>query len=207
VPSPDLTPIYGRGVQDQALTTRDQLVGLERAGTLPPLVMFWGHRPRQGATGPGPWVLSQWFPAEFTVDGRRYATAEHWMMAEKARLFGDEVAESQVFATGDPAEVQSVGRSVQGFDHDRWVAHRFGAVVAGSLAKFGQDPVLRDYLLSTAGKVLVEASPRDAIWGIGVDRDDPRAARPSEWPGLNLLGFALMETRRTLAGGSATLLG
>jgi ribA/ribD-fused uncharacterized protein len=194
-------------VEDEALAERDQLIELERAGTLPPMVMFWGHRPRQGTTGPGPWVLSQWFPAEFVVDGRRYATAEHWMMAEKARLFADADAESRVFQTDDPAEVQAVGRSVRGFDHDRWEAHRFGAVVAGSLAKFGQDRELRDYLLSTVGKVLVEASPRDAIWGIGVDCDDPRAARPSEWPGRNLLGFALMEARRTLGDGSDTLPG
>lgn len=186
---------------------REQLIELERRGEMPPFVMFWGHRPRAGAAGPGPWVCSQWFPSEFVVDGQRYATAEHWMMAEKARLFDDAAAESRVFATDDPVEVQAVGRSVTNYDEDRWRAHRFEIVVAGSLAKFGQDPVLRDYLLFTGGTVLVEASPRDAIWGIGVDRNDPRAGRPSEWPGLNLLGFALMEARRTLAGGSDTLRG
>jgi ribA/ribD-fused uncharacterized protein len=177
---------------------REQLVELERDGELPSMVMFWGHRPRDGAKGPGPWVLSQWFPSEFVVDGRRYATAEHWMMAEKARLFGDSAAESRVFENDDPAEVQAVGRSVRNFDETRWRKHRFGIVLAGSLAKFGQDLVLHGYLLSTEGTVLVEASPRDAVWGIGVGRDDPRAARPSEWPGLNLLGSALMEARRIL---------
>ena len=182
---------------------REQLIELERTGALPPLVMFWGHRPRDGATGPGPWVFSQWFPSAFVVDGEGYATAEHWMMAEKARLFGDADAESRVFETEDPAEVQAVGRSVRNYDEDRWREHRFEIVVAGSLAKFGQDPVLRDYLLSTEGTVLVEASPRDAVWGIGMGRDDPRAARPSEWPGLNLLGSALMEARQLL-GAPAT---
>ena len=108
---------------------------------------------------------------------------------------------------GALANVQGVCGSGHGLDSDRRGGSRLGAVVAGSMAKLGQDPELRDYLLSTAGKVLVEASPRDAIWGTGVDRDDSRAARPSEWPGLNLLGFALMEARRTLAGGSDTLPG
>jgi ribA/ribD-fused uncharacterized protein len=76
-------------------------------------------------------------------------------------------------------------------------------VVAGSVHKFGQDPALRAHLLGTGSRVLVEASPRDRIWGIGLTADDDRAARPQLWQGLNLLGFALMEARQRLTGDGA----
>jgi len=59
--------------------------------------------------------------------------------------------------------------------------------------------LLLAYLLATAGRVLVEASPADRVWGIGLAADDRRAGQPSQWRGLNLLGFALMEARERLA--------
>ncbi|HEX8956575.1 MAG TPA: NADAR family protein [Burkholderiaceae bacterium] len=71
-------------------------------------------------------------------------------------------------------------------------------MVAGNLAKFGQDAARKAFLLGTGDKVLVEASPVDAIWGIGLAKDDSAAARPHEWKGENLLGFALMEVRESL---------
>ena len=70
----------------------------------------------------------------------------------------------------------------------------------GNLAKFQQHPTLSAFLAGTADRVLVEASPSDRIWGIGLAADDPRAVNPEKWRGLNLLGFALMEVRRVLAG-------
>lgn len=66
------------------------------------------------------------------------------------------------------------------------------------MAKFGQHRRLRDFLVGTGSRVLVEASPRDRVWGIGLAADDGRAGSPERWPGLNLLGFALMEVRRQL---------
>lgn len=71
-------------------------------------------------------------------------------------------------------------------------------VVNGNLHKFGQNPELRDFLLSTGDKVLVEASPYDKIWGIGLDANNPDACAPKLWKGENLLGFALMEVRGLL---------
>ncbi|MET9275372.1 NADAR family protein [Kribbella sp. NPDC003557] len=162
---------------------------------------FWGHQPqRDGSIGPG--CLSQWWPAEFTVDGVRYPSAEHYMMTEKARLFGDLAAVDRILAARTPAEAKNLGREVRGFDGEAWEAARFGIVVAGSTAKFGQDPALRSYLLNTGRRVLVEASPLDRVWGIGLAADDPRAADPAGWRGLNLLGFALMEARASLSGTS-----
>jgi len=166
-------------------------------------LFFWGHRPHPSGQ-PGPNCLSQWWPAPFTVDGVHYRSAEHWMMAEKARLFGDERSAAAIIAAESPKEAKALGRSVRGFDGARWETAAFDIVVRGSIAKFGQDPQLRDYLVGTGDAVLVEASPLDAIWGIGLAADDPRAGRPEEWPGRNLLGFALMEARRDLAGAEAT---
>lgn len=169
----------------------------EAEGTLPGFVHFWSHEPR--AAHPGPWVLSQWWEAAFEVDGVRYATAEAYLMAEKARTFGDGERLAEILAATHPGVVKDAGRRVAPFDADVWAGARYDVAVRGNLAKFGQHDDLRAYLLSTAPKVLVEASPVDAIWGIGLAATDPAAERPSAWPGTNLLGFALLEVRERLA--------
>jgi ribA/ribD-fused uncharacterized protein len=166
-------------------------------GWQPKYVLFWGHTPR--TAGIGRHVLSQWWPAQFTVDGHGYLSAEHYMMAEKARLFGDEDTRRAILAAVKPGAAKALGRTVRGFDESRWEQHRFEIVVAGSAAKFGQNAELASYLAETGDKVLVEASPVDHIWGIGLAADDPRAQQPREWQGLNLLGFALMRARAMLA--------
>ncbi|MER7109940.1 NADAR family protein [Streptomyces sp. NPDC000229] len=160
---------------------------------------FWGHTPRRDGTV-GASCLSQWWPSPFTVDGVEYATAEHWMMAAKARLFGDADAERQAIEAPNPALAKKAGRLVRGFDEAIWKRERFGIVVAGSEHKFAADPQLRAFLLSTGDRVLVEASPMDRVWGIGLAAHDERAHDPARWRGLNLLGFALMEARGTLRG-------
>lgn len=167
------------------------------AGYRPKYLCFWGHQPeKDGSIGKG--CLSQWFHAEFTVDGNRFPTAEHFMMAEKARLFGDEEAYGHALVAASPAAAKAVGRTVRNFDNGRWNAERFDIVVRGNVAKFGQNPAMRDFLLSTGDRVLVEASPRDRIWGIGMGAANPDAERPRAWRGLNLLGFALMAAREQL---------
>jgi hypothetical protein len=176
-----------------------ELVALAATGTRVKYLHFWGHRPqRDGSVGPG--CLSQWWPAPFTVAGVTYATAEHWMMAGKARLFGDEDAARRAVAPGHPKAAKAVGRSVRGFDEAVWRRERFDLVVAGSTHKFEQHPDLRAFLLGTARRVLVEASPLDRVWGIGLAADDERAEHPDAWRGLNLLGFALMAARDRLTG-------
>ncbi|WP_033424830.1 NADAR family protein [Actinomadura flavalba] len=165
---------------------------VERAGRVKYL-FFWGHR--AGRAGAGPWCLSQWWPAAFAVDGVRYATAEHFMMAEKARLFGDAATRAAILAAPHPARAKDLGRRVRGYDDAVWDEHRYDVVVRANLAKFGQDEDLRRYLCETGDRVLVEASPVDRVWGIGLTADDARATRPADWPGRNLLGFALMDVR------------
>lgn len=173
------------------------LVASVRAGERVKYLRFWGHRPaRDGTLGPS--CLSQWWLSPFTVDGVAYGTAEHWMMAAKARLFSDAEAEAAVLSARTPAEAKNAGRLVRGFDEAIWERERFGIVVEGSVRKFASTPALSAYLLGTGTRVLVEASPMDRIWGIGLAADDERARDPEQWRGPNLLGFALMEARTRL---------
>jgi ribA/ribD-fused uncharacterized protein len=185
-----------------ALAARDvrSLAAAVAAGARPSYLFFWGHTPKvDGAVGA--WVLSQWYPAPFEVEGVRYFTAEHWMMAEKARLFGDEKARAQILAVHGPGDAKAKGRQIKGFVEELWAAQRFEVVVQGSVHKFSQHRALRELLVEqTAGQVLVEASPVDRVWGIGLAQDDPRAIKPAQWRGANLLGFALMEARARLGG-------
>ncbi|MFF3908521.1 NADAR family protein [Streptomyces sp. NPDC001848] len=178
----------------------DALIREVRAGARIKYLHFWGHRPRADGRIAAS-CLSQWWPSPFTVDGVEYATAEHWMMASKARLFGDAEAERKVLRTPEPALVKKAGRLVRGFDEAIWARERFGIVVEGSVHKFAAHEELRDFLLGTGKRVLVEASPLDRVWGIGLAADDERAADPERWRGPNLLGFALMEARARLASG------
>jgi ribA/ribD-fused uncharacterized protein len=115
-------------------------------------------------------------------------------------LFGDTEAERLVLASDDPGKAKGAGRRVRGFDEDTWAAHRYDLVVAANAAKFGRHSALRNFLLGTGERVLVEASPADTIWGIGLSAAQPEVRSPSQWRGLNLLGFALMDVRASLGG-------
>ncbi|MEU9589887.1 NADAR family protein [Streptomyces sp. NPDC048193] len=181
----------------EMIDSREALLREVRAGARIKYLCFWGHRPLpDGRIGPS--CLSQWWPSPFTVAGVEYATAEHWMMAEKARLFEDAEAERRVLAAGHPAEAKKAGRLVRGFDEAVWERERFRIVVEGSVHKFASDPALRAFLLNTGDRVLVEASPMDRVWGIGLTADDEAATDPARWRGTNLLGFALMTAREHL---------
>ena len=169
-------------------------------GDRPGFVFFWGHTPKVAGVVDH-CCFSQWWHAPFTdgVDGGvTYPTTEHWMMAHKARTFGDDDALARVLQAETPAEAKAIGRTVRGFVKETWSEVCFDVVVAGNLAKFSQHKELAAILEATGGKILVEASPVDPIWGIGLAADDPRALDPSTWRGQNLLGFALVEVRERL---------
>lgn len=169
------------------------LIRLQEQGAHLRFLFFWGHQT------PGRGYLSQWWPSPFTVDGVTYATAEHYMMAEKARLFGDEETAAAILAAPHPRRAKDLGRGVRDFDERTWRDNRVTIVTKASEAKFAQNKDLRDYLAATRDRVLVEASPLDRVWGIGLAADDPRAEDPASWQGENLLGFALMTARETLS--------
>jgi ribA/ribD-fused uncharacterized protein len=160
-------------------------------------LFFWGHTPKQKNVVDKS-CFSQWFPAAFGVACDTYATAEHWMMAEKARLFGNDEVRRRILAAKHPAEAKKLGREVTGFDAPVWDAQKYDLVQVGNHHKFSQHTELKEYLLNTGQRVLVEASPADAIWGIGLTADHPNASQAAAWPGQNLLGFALMEVRDQL---------
>nr|WP_026341168.1 NADAR family protein [Actinomadura atramentaria] len=171
------------------------LAEMQRRGERLKFLFFWGHQPpKNGGTGSG--CLSQWYPSPFEVDGIAYATAEHFMMAEKARLFADEKTRARIIAATHPKEAKDLGRAVRPFDQATWESHRTDIVIRGNIAKFTQNPDMGDYLRTTGDRILVEASPRDRIWGIGLSASNPDAERVEAWRGRNLLGFALMETRK-----------
>ena len=184
--------------------TVEQLCRRIEAGEAFKYVYFWGHRPKRSADVDKS-CFSQWFEADFEIDGETYGSAEHYMMAGKARLFGDEAALARILAARTPAEAKSIGREIRGFDEATWDAERLAIVTRANHAKFGQNPALREFLLGTGDRVLVEASPVDAIWGIGLAVDHPDAGNPGRWRGLNLLGVALMNVRAVLRkeGGNA----
>jgi ribA/ribD-fused uncharacterized protein len=166
------------------------------AGWRPKFVFFWGHQAYPGEKA-GKHTLSQWWEASFEIGGVRYPTAEHYMMAEKARLFDAELV-PEIAGAPSPAAAKALGRRVKNFDQTVWDVHRFDIVVRASIAKFGQNPDLHAYLMTSGDKVLVEASPVDPVWGVSLAEGDARLERPQEWRGLNLLGFALMKARAVL---------
>ena len=145
--------------------------------------------------------LSQWQKCTFEVDGVKYNCAEQYMMAEKARIFGDEDTRQKIMKEDDPEIIKQLGREVKGFDPEIWDLHKFDVVVKGNLAKFSQNEKLLKFLLSTGSAILVEASPYDRVWGIGMREDNKDAKNAEKWFGINLLGFALMVVREKLMQG------
>lgn len=170
---------------------------IQNTGKRLKFVFFWGHQPnKDGSIGKS--CFSQWWESEFTVDGITYKTAEHYMMAEKARLFGDESILQKILDCKSPAAAKKLGRQVKGFQNDVWEKERFEIVKKANYYKFSQKEELKQFLLQTKNRILVEASPVDKIWGIGMAVDNEHIENPKEWKGLNLLGFALMEVRDEL---------
>lgn len=119
-------------------------------------------------------------------------------MAEKARIFEDEEIRKQIFTETDPKTIKQLGRKIKNFNQEIWDKCKYSIILNGNYAKFLQNKELLDFLLSTGNKILVEASPYDTIWGVGMEEANPQINNPFLWKGQNLLGFALMEVRNEL---------
>lgn len=145
--------------------------------------------------------FSQWHPSRFTVDGQRFNSAEQYMMYGKAMLFGDDEVAGQILRAVSPRQQKSLGRKVRGFDDERWCREREDIVYRGNHAKFTQNAHLRAELMATGDTELVEASPTDLIWGVGMAEDNPLIHDPANWQGLNLLGKVLTRLRDDLRAG------
>lgn len=175
---------------------RDELAALQAAGAALDFVFF----PDGGSFVDPPTAscLSQWAVAPFRDGDLRFHSAEQAMMHGKAILFDDHETAAKILACRTPFQAKNLGRQVSGFSESVWELHRRKVVVAANLPKFAGIPSLRAYLLSTEDAILVEASSTDLVWGNGLDEFDRDARNPARWPGLNLLGFALMEVRELL---------
>lgn len=163
-------------------------------------LFFWGHKVEKDYVGKQ--CLSQWYPAEFIEDDIIYPTAEHYMMAEKARLFGDKETLEKILVASHPKQAKDLGRKIRGFNQKVWDEHCCDIVFKGNLLKFSQNLELRSFLVNTNNRILAEASPYDKIWGIGMDEKSYGIENPMNWKGTNYLGFTLMEVRKELSGGN-----
>ncbi len=160
-------------------------------------LFFWGHKPEADGRITNS-CFSQWFEIPFIKDGIRYSTSEHYMMAKKAELFNDVDSQAKILKARTPSEAKSIGRCVSGFSERKWDEVKENIVYDANFCKFEQNSSLQDHLLMTGQKILVEASPQDRIWGIGLSATDKRAGDPNTWDGANLLGFMLMNVREAL---------
>lgn len=142
--------------------------------------------------------FSQWHPSVFTVDKIQYNCAEQYMMAQKALMFGDHARWLAIMSSAEPKAQKTLGRQVENFNPDEWDKVARDIVKKGNIAKFEQNPDLKDQLLETKDTTLVEASPYDKIWGIGLAQDDPKALDRNSWQGTNWLGETLTEVREYL---------
>ncbi len=150
-------------------------------------IYFWGGS------------FSQWFKSPFEVDGVEYVTAEQYMMAMKAKTFeGNEDILEKIMSTGNAKKQKALGRQVRNFDTDEWNEVSMGHVVTANIAKFSQSESLLAELIESGDRELVEASPHDTIWGIGLHWNDDAVLDKEKWRGENKLGKAIMTARETI---------
>ncbi len=147
---------------------------------------FWKHR------------LSQWHMVNFVVDGIIFNCCEQFMMCSKALLFNDLETSYKIMDSRNPYEHQQLGRRVKNFDLDKWNEHARDIVYTGNYARFTQNEDDKELLLSTGNKQIVESSPVDKIWGIGLAATDPRALNRATWRGTNWLGEVLTQVREDI---------
>lgn len=151
-------------------------------------------------------IFSNWHPSKFTeklliadeLKDVRFTCAEQYLMAQKAIMFDDMPVLQKIMGTDNPRTQKALGRSIKTFDADKWAEVREEKFYPGLLAKYDQNPDLRKILLDTGDKIIVEASPYDTVWGIGMGENDPGIEDPANWKGLNVLGEMIMQVRTDL---------
>ena len=154
-------------------------------------IFFWKSREENGWFG-------NWYASPFTIDDINYSCVEQYLMRRKAIFFNDDNIAQKIMKTEDPKKHKSYGRKVKNFNEITWDQHKEQILYDGIYAKFSQNLVLKEKLLTTGDKILAEASPYDKIYGIGRKCDDPRALDEKKWLGQNLLGITLMKVRNDL---------
>ena len=168
--------------------TQQQPLKLLNTKVTDKFVFFYGSRA----------VFSQFHPATFVLDGQRYGCAEQYMQHQKAVRFEDDDTAERILRTPYPSKQKSLGRRVVNFKEAVWSAESIDVVKRGSRAKYSQNSEMKRQLFDTYPRVLVESSPTDKLWGIGLSYNDPKAEDPSKWRGRNLLGMCLTDVRNQL---------
>jgi len=143
-------------------------------------------------------AFSNFCPSKFVIDGKEFNCTEQYFHYMKAVQFKDDDIASKILKSESPGGQKALGRKVKNYDQKVWDEVGPRAMKQGLKAKFAQNPDLKSALLKSAGTTLVEASPRDRKWGIGLGVHNPKAADRSAWRGRNLLGKLLMEVRDEL---------
>lgn len=154
---------------------------------------FWGNTSKGDEVSKT--CFSQWYDSPFIVEGLTYKTSEHWMMSQKALLFNDKETFEKIINCVKPGEAKDLGRTIKNFNEEIWKVNRYAIVVTGNIHKFNQNKEIGTFLLETKNRILVEASPIDTVWGVGLTHDSDAIKDIYQWHGKNLLGFALMEAR------------
>ena len=160
---------------------------------IPEILLFYGHTSKNNEITKS--CLSQWWPCKFKSNGIEYNCTEQYMMSEKAKLFKDEEAYQLIIKETSQKKIKEYGRKIKNFNDEEWNKNKINIVVQGNILKFSQNEDLKQFLIDTGDKILVEASPTDKIWGIGLDQYNPDSRNPLKWKGQNLLGFSLMKVR------------
>lgn len=157
-------------------------------------LFFWGHTEHGSKVTKA--CLSNFYPCEFEFNDKMFNFSEQCFMYQKALLFNDfEIAE-QILNETDVRKIKALGRKVKDFDNELWDKHKEDFMFNACYAKFSQNDKLKDFLLSTGNREIVEASPVDSIWGIGFS-SDKAMENVDKW-GQNLLGKTLMKVRAVL---------
>lgn len=156
------------------------------------VVAFWNN--------PG-CPFTQWGLYAFSVDGVRYMTAEHYMMAKKADVAGDAVSRQRIMLAPTPRRAKRIGRELR-LNHEQWrewTDTREDVIYRGNYAKYTENAEIRTLLLSTGTRYLVEGSPLDEVYGVGILLSNPLVQDTKAWlPGQNKLGRVLMRVRDEL---------
>jgi len=150
-------------------------------------VYFWGDP-----------TLSNWGPSEIMWKKNKFENSEQAFMWEKALCFGDLEIANEILKNSNPSVAKNLGRKVRNYDDAKWAKYRYTIMFEICLAKFSQNDDQRKTLLNTGDRILVEGSPYDKVWGVGLHWTDDAILNEDNWNGQNLLGKALMEVRKLL---------
>ncbi len=142
--------------------------------------------------------FSNWYPCIFRYEDHTFYNSEQAFMWVKAKFFDDDEIAKQLLVETNPQYAKALGRKVKNFNDEMWAVASFPAMIAVNYAKWSSSHFMMDTILSTNPKILVEASPYDKIWGVGLRQDDDLILDKNNWKGMNLLGKALMNVRKEI---------